>query len=181
MGRRKKPYQKQMFESTGVSSDTSANIYESMMLSRAWKELTPSQKVLYMTCKSQYYSEKRKPEDNREYFTMNKEKWAGKYELYAPGSGYSFGRDMAALITHGFVACVYADRSPTTKNIYRFSSMWQWYGTARFQVTKDDWTTHMWNEYSKKIRGEKDKKRESQEEGLVELRQTKTRGGDRPE
>lgn len=161
-----------MFESTGVSSDTSANIYESMMCSRAWKELTPSQKVLYLTCKSQYYAEKRKPDDNRECFTMNRAKWAGKYELYSIGSGRIFSRDMAALITHGFVTCAYADRSPTSKNIYRFSSMWQCYGTPQFKVTQDDWTLYMWNEYKKETGG---KDNEAQEKAEKEERLEKLR------
>lgn len=35
MSRRKQPYQKKAFESTGASNDTSANLYMSMLLSDA--------------------------------------------------------------------------------------------------------------------------------------------------
>lgn len=70
-------YQKKDFESTGATSDTSANIYMSMLLAPAWRELTANQQRLYLYCKAQYYGEKRKPitvecpNGNDQYFTMN--------------------------------------------------------------------------------------------------------------
>lgn len=61
MSKRKMPYRKKPFESTGVSSDTSANIYMSMIMSVAWRQLSSNQKVLYVYCKAQYYAEKKHP------------------------------------------------------------------------------------------------------------------------
>ena len=70
MSKRGKPYLKKSFESSGASSDTSANIYCSMINSAAWLDLTASQKVLYVTCKAQYYAEKKKPiQDDNTTFT----------------------------------------------------------------------------------------------------------------
>ena len=65
MGIKKKPYVKKSFESTGASSDVSANIYESMVLSPAWMDLSAQEKALYQVCKLRYYSQKKKPNDNR--------------------------------------------------------------------------------------------------------------------
>lgn len=75
------------FESMQTSSDVSANIYVSMLISDAWKALTDGAKCLYIYCKAQYYAEKKKPkpqtnnpikltedEQNR-CFTMSKSKW----------------------------------------------------------------------------------------------------------
>lgn len=53
MGKRKQQYKKQSFESTCVSNDTSANIYHSMIVTEAYKSLTPKQAQLYLYCKQQ--------------------------------------------------------------------------------------------------------------------------------
>lgn len=143
MSRRKTPYQKKSFESTGASSDTSANIYMSMILSPAWKELTANQQRLYLYCKAQYYAEKRKPNDDPLCFTMNQSKWADLYGLYKRNNAASFYRDISALIEHGFVACVECGAITRTKSIYRFSSMWQRWGTDSFEVTASDMTMSM--------------------------------------
>ena len=48
----KKKFKPKAFESTGVSSDVSANIYNSMIFSNAWNDLTKNQRLLYLYCKS---------------------------------------------------------------------------------------------------------------------------------
>ena len=53
----KKKYKPKSFESTGTSSDVSANIYKSMIMSDAWNDLT-NQRLLYVYCKSCYYGQK---------------------------------------------------------------------------------------------------------------------------
>ena len=60
MGQRRKRYMPRFFESTGITNDTSANIYESMLNSAAFQDLTKNQRLLYMYMKAQYYG-KRKP------------------------------------------------------------------------------------------------------------------------
>lgn len=142
MSRRKKPYEKKPFESIGNPSDTSANLYMSMLMSEAWKSLTPQQMVLYLYCKGQYYGEKRKPEGNNEYFTMNKSKWCA-YGLYDENNGKGFRRDMEQLIEKGFVACVECGAVTRTKTIYRFSDKWKQYGSDRFQILPSEMTLAM--------------------------------------
>lgn len=130
----KQKYKPKAFESTGISSDTSANIYMSMLLSCAWNNLTKNQQILYLYCKAQYYAEKRKPktmvielkEDKRNLcFTMNKAKWCSTYGLYKNGGQGRFKKDMQALINNGFIKEIENGKTSRTKNIYQFSSEWQ--------------------------------------------------------
>lgn len=143
MSRRKTPYQKKVFESSGASNDTSANLYMSMLLSDAWKSLTAQQQRLYLYCKAQYYAEKQKPNGDPLCFTMNQSKWCGLYRLYEKSNAKGFYRDMAALIQAGFVSCIECGAATRTKSIYRFSSMWQKYGTPAFEVTPSEMTLSM--------------------------------------
>ena len=146
---KKKVYLKKKFESTGVPSDTSANIYESMLLSPAWKSLTSNQQVLYLTCKAQYYAEKtthkpaQYPDGNEALFTMNRAKWRDKYELYTGNNSAGFYRDMKALIEKGFIACIESGRNTRTKSIYLLSHRWRDYGTDRFKVPLREMTPSM--------------------------------------
>ena len=143
MSRKAQTYIKKPFESDGRGSDTSANIYVSMLLSDAWRALTAQQQRLYLYCKSQYYSEKKKPNNDRLCFTMNQSKWCSLYGLYEKSNAKGFYRDMSALIEHGFVACAECGAITRTKNIYKFSSMWQKYGTEDFSITDADLTISM--------------------------------------
>ena len=143
MSKRKTPYQKKLFESTGVSSDTSANLYMSMLLSDAWRSLTAQQQRLYLYCKAQYYAEKQKPNGNPLRFTMNQAKWCGLYGLYEKSNAKGFYRDIAALIQTGFITCAECGAATRTKSIYRFSSMWQKFGTPAFEVAPSDMTLSM--------------------------------------
>ena len=138
-----RPYEKKGFESMGNSSDTSANIYESMLLSPAWLELTATQKTLYLACKSQFYSEKRKPNNNAKQFTMNKYKWCNKYKLYTNANSAGFYRDIAVLIEKGFIFCVESGAFTRTKSIYQFSDKWQIYGQASFKILPSEMTLSM--------------------------------------
>jgi len=151
---RRKPYQKKEFESSGVSSDTSANIFASMMTSDAWMTLTASQKLLYVYCKAQYFGEKRKPkllegvsglEDKSPdlIFTMNKAKWCGLYGLYKGNNDKGFIRDMSALIDKGFVRCLIDGAVNRTRSVYEYSSMWRKYGTNEFKVELREKTSAM--------------------------------------
>lgn len=136
----KRKYEKKSFESTGSSSDTSANIYVSMLLSNAWKSLSAQQKTLYLYCKAQYYAERPKPNNDQLCFTMNQSKWCSLYGLYERSNAKGFYRDMSALIASGFITCAECGALTRTKSIYRFSDMWQRYGTAAFTVSPSDMT-----------------------------------------
>ena len=133
MSKVKNKYKPKSFESTGVSSDTSANIYMSMLTSDSWRKLTKNQQLLYVYCKAQYYAEKRKPkpqvkqlsdEELALCFTMNKSKWCGLYQIYQDGNQNGFTKDMKALISNGFIELVENGKTTRTKSIYKLSNHW---------------------------------------------------------
>lgn len=146
MGRRKK-YVPKPFESIGetfldqngkVRTDTSANIYESMLLSKAFITLTNKQQILYIYCKSQYYGHKKPekdfPDDERlkgaDFFYLN---WSTvkKYGLYKDSMHSNFYKDMKVLCEHGFIENVCSGQKRKTKTIYRFSSNWKTWETDK--------------------------------------------------
>ena len=143
MSKKKPTYQKKPFESNGDGSDTSANLYMSMLTSKAFQDLTAQQARLYLFCKAQYYAEKKKPNNDQLCFTMNKSKWSGLYKLYDENNGRGFRRDMEALIEHGFIVCVECGAFTRTKSIYRFSSEWQRWGTEAFTLSPAEMTLSM--------------------------------------
>lgn len=114
------------FESTGVSNDTSANLFESMLISAAFQDLSKSQRLLYIYMKAQYYG-KRKP--GQDY--INVAAYQGDDKFYfsralAEYYGFNVGtlsKDIQALETHGFITKI-AD-SDQHKSIYAYSSEWQ--------------------------------------------------------
>ena len=147
MGRTKKPtYKPRSFESRNCGgsfinqrgknqAETSANIFESMLQSPAFKSLTAKQQILYVYCKSQYYG-KRKPAKDYEkkglyqdqaHFYFN---WqlALDYDLYTEKSHSGFYKDMKALMQKGFFELVKSGKEHKTKNIYKFSDKWQEWG-----------------------------------------------------
>lgn len=155
MSKRKPVYQKKTFESNLDTSDTSANIYHSMLMSPAWKDLRASAKTLYLCCKDQYYQCKTHPvKDDPTTFFMNQSKWVVgneySYELYRKGNATAFYTDMRALIEHGFIDCVRSGANTREKSIYRLSSRWINYGTDAFVLDASVMTTVMSREYRKR-------------------------------
>ena len=137
---RKSNYKPKSFESLGeryvdadgkIRADTSANIYESLLTSKAFKDLNSKQQIFYVFCKAQYYG-KRKPEKDYksieevqgpEFFYLS---WRAvqEYGLYTPTSHSNFYRDMSELERHGFIEKVSSGKSQHKKSIYKFSAKW---------------------------------------------------------
>jgi len=142
---KKKQYEPKLFESRNRGSsfinqrgksqaDTSANIYESMLQSPAFKSLTSKQKILYVYCKAQYYG-KRKPSKDYEKqglyqedscFYMNWQK-AIDYKLYTEKSHSTFHRDMKALEAKGFIKKLKSGKDHKEKNVWQFDDRWTTY------------------------------------------------------
>lgn len=141
MGRKKTKYVPKAFESRGekftdsngtVRADTSANIYESMLLSKAFITLTSKQQILYIYCKSQYYGHRKPEKDYKDIeqfqgadlFYLN---WAAvkAYGLYKDSMHSNFYKDMKALCEHGFIRNISSGASQRKKSIYKFCSDWQ--------------------------------------------------------
>lgn len=130
MGKKKRAYTKKPFESSGVSSDTSANIFHSMMISAAFQSLTAPQQILYVWMKDQMYQQKRHPENNPEMFYFNRA-IQRKYGIKNPTQ---FCKDRDALIEKGFIKVVESGANTRTKDIYKYSDMWRKYGTSEFKL-----------------------------------------------
>ena len=131
-GKKKERYIPKSFESDGNSSDISANIYMSMLMSEKWKALSKNAQVLYLYCKAQYYAEKRKPvpqeralseQEQRQCFTMNKAKWQNLYGIYS--NERQFYKDMNMLIENGFIELIENGKTTRTKSIYMLSNKWK--------------------------------------------------------
>lgn len=127
-------YRPKAFESSGASKDTSANIYESMLKSAAFMDLTPRQRLLYVYCKAQFYG-KRKPGkdfpdieqlqgDDLFYFPMQT---AVDYGLYTRNNHKNFYRDMKELEKHGFIKTVINGKIHKTKSVYQYSGNWKFW------------------------------------------------------
>lgn len=116
---RKKKYVPKSFESS-KAGDVSANIYASMMQSRAWGNLTNNARVLYLYMKLQYYGQKTIPDREQECFYFNKALVTKNYQLYTNVN--QFYKDKKMLIDNGFIETVENGKNTRTKSIYRFSS-----------------------------------------------------------
>ena len=142
MAKKSRTYVKKSFESNLNPSDTSANLYHSMLVSPAWLDLTNSQRILYLVCKDQYYHDKKFTQESAQ-FTMNQEKWKHHYKLYNEGNEKGFYRDMNALIEHGFIVCVTSGKNTRTKSVYGYSDQWRYWGTDKFSVSPKHMTAGM--------------------------------------
>lgn len=137
----KKKYIPKAFESMGehyvdskgnIRADTSANIYESLLTSKAFKDLNTKQQILYVFCKAQFYGKRKPGKDYKEveqvqgaecfYFSWRS---VQAYGLYTSKSHSNFYKDMKVLEMHGLIEKVSSGKSQHAKNIYKFSANWQ--------------------------------------------------------
>lgn len=129
MSKRKPRYQRKGFESiVSDTSDTSANIYLSMLVHPNFLALNPKQKTLYLYCKAQYYGQSGKKSadaTDQTKFYFNRELWQNEYKLYNKGNERAFYKDIQALIDYGFIRKIESGKCTRTKNIYQLSSEWQ--------------------------------------------------------
>lgn len=133
MSKRKNKYVKKSFESRGGGADTSANIYQSMLLSPAWLDMKARPQMLYVCMKAQQYGQKHKPasdfpNDERfkssDVFYFNHYLWKNQYCLYT-NNDKCFYDDLKILVEHGFIEVLVSGQPTKTKSIYKYSSAWQ--------------------------------------------------------
>lgn len=130
MSKARRPYKPQPFESSKARKDTSANIYTSMMLSPAWKDLTANQQILYLHMKQRRYGEtnKTRPDPaNIDRFTFPKRIWCNLFGLYSANNAAGFYRDRDALIEHGFIIVVKNGQNGCRPSEYQFSDRWKYW------------------------------------------------------
>jgi len=143
--KKQKKYCKKSYESTkGIGWDNFVALYESLLESQAGRELTPKQLQLYIYCRLQLHDKKNKPLPNDDLaFYMNQAKWSEKYNLYNKSNAKGFQRDIKQLISLGFIECIACGAVNYSSSIYKFSDMWQKYGTANFVINRNKMTYAM--------------------------------------
>lgn len=131
------------FEARYGNDSKFTRIHEDLLESEAFLSLTKSQKLLYIYMKRLYYngSDKSHPNGDREQFYFNRALYRDKYKLYT--NDESFRKDRDALIEKGFIICVEDGSNTRSKSIYKFSDMWQNYGTKFFQISPANKTLSM--------------------------------------
>lgn len=123
MGKRKpKDYGFKPFEKEPIPDNSHIRITLNMMRSRAWKELTAHSKELYGEMKAKYNGSN----ENDISFT------------YAEGellmNKKTFTKSLDQLIDLGFIKVVRQSWTTRECSIYGFHTMWQYYGTHKFEV-----------------------------------------------
>lgn len=120
---KKKKYVPRDFEKDG-KSNLSATLYASMLQSKAFKDLSPSAKVLYIYMKLQLFGQPA-VDDDETIFYFNRALYMSVYKLYTKYE--QFKRDRDLLMQHGLIEEVENGKVTRTKNKYRFSDKWkQW-------------------------------------------------------
>lgn len=141
MGRRKRKWTARLFESRGqrfqdgngtIRADTSANIYESMLLDPAFATMKPRQQMLYVLCKAQFYGHRKPQQDypdlecmqGDDKFYMNLSAVV-QYGLYKRSGTHEFYGDLKELQRRGFIKCISNGRATKSKSVYQFSGEWK--------------------------------------------------------
>ncbi len=132
------------FESSKTNGDYSANIYNSMIESPAFNDLTKNQRLLYMYLKLQYYNSKNHPvKEDKTCFYFNAHMYREKFKLYS--NDKQFYNDRDALISHGFIRVKENGKNTRTKSVYQFSSNWRLYNTVYFKIPACDMSSSLLN------------------------------------
>lgn len=142
MGQSKKPkYVPKSFESAGhylpdkatkPRADTSANIYESMMISEAWADLNNRQRVLYLIAKQQYYGVRKPGKDYPDIETMQGDDkfylnmaFVNRFHAYKSHGNKELYGDIKALEEHGFIKTISNGRKHKQRSVYQYSDGWK--------------------------------------------------------
>ena len=137
------------FQSSRAGNEKFTPIYDSMLYSTAFKSLTNRQKLLLVYMNSKYggANAKNHPENNPKAFYFNRHIYKDELLLYTNDS--HFARDRDALIEKGFIICLDCGVNTRTKAVYRYSDMWQNYGTDRFYIDPKYMTVSLLNKLKK--------------------------------
>lgn len=144
--KKNKKYKAPKFQSAFGGNEKFTPIYDSMLDSPAFLSLTGNQKALfiYMYRKYDGANAKNHPENNPEAFYFNRSVYKALYSNPA-----QFARDRDALIEKGFIICLDCGVNTRTKAVYRYSDMWQNYGTDRFYIDPKYMTVSLLNKLKK--------------------------------
>ena len=115
-------------------TDSFCMIWDSLMQSEAYIDLTPVQKNLYILCACQRFGHRKPGKDYDEdafqgadKFYLNWREVNERYGMYSQGNHSRFYKDMKALEDHGFIKKLSSGKNHHTKSIYQYDSAWQFW------------------------------------------------------
>ena len=118
-------------------TDTTANVCYSMLISPAFKDLTPRQRMLYIYAKTQYFGAKSRPksdypdieeyktDNGRKYFYLNHFLLSNVFGLYPKSNTRDLYADTNKLIEHGFIKQVSNGKINQKRSIFTYSDEWK--------------------------------------------------------
>jgi hypothetical protein len=114
------------------SSGKYTKITQDMMDTKAWAELTISQRGLYLILKAKV-TRYRDGTYNIDDISMPKSEWIKYYTRKS-----TFDKDMDNLINLGFIKVILYQGNLRKPTIYGISEQWKYYKTSEFNVTDKD-------------------------------------------
>lgn len=147
---RKKQQPRKTWQRRAKSSGRFQCLYDDLLDSPAFHDLTARQKILLIYCRREAHGRAMAENGNDERcFWMNKSLRCNVHELYKTSDTRAFEHDMASLISHGFVDLVRSGYETRTKSLYRLSGRWNHWGTKAFGTPEDVKTVHLQNAEAK--------------------------------
>ena len=146
MGRPKNRKQaREPYQRRANSSSRFVRLFHDMLDSVAFHELTAKQKELYVYCLREAHGKATADDPNHDetLFYMNRAQAVDVHGLYSKKDFRGLRRDMAALVSHGFVDVVRNGYATREKTLYRLSGRWNNWGSEAFSMPESVKSTHM--------------------------------------
>lgn len=113
-------------------TDSFCMLWDSLIQSPAYIDLTPVQKNVYLLCVQQLYGHRKPEKDYKEpefqgddIFYLNWREVHERYGMYSAGNHSRFYKDMKALEDHGFIKKISSGKNHHKKSIYQMTGLWQ--------------------------------------------------------
>ena len=142
---KRKAQQRKPWQRRANSSRQWNPLFHDLLDSPAFHDLTPSAKTLFLYCVRETHGDAMRASGTQDerLFYMNRSLRCKVHELYPLSDTRAFERDMAQLVSHGFVDCLKSGLDTRTKSLYRLSARWCDWGTPAFSMPQQYKTLHM--------------------------------------
>lgn len=142
---RRKARQRKAWQRRASGSSQWNPLYNDLLDSPAFHDLTASAKVLYLYCQRETHGDAMRDSGTQDerVFYMNRGLRCKVHQLYPLSDTRAYERDMAQLVGHGFVDCLKSGLDTRTKSLYRLSARWCDWGTPAFSMPEQLKTRHM--------------------------------------
>lgn len=114
--------------------DSFCMIFDSLLESAAYIDLSFKQKSLYILCAAQFYGHRKPEKDYDEEWIQGPDKFYlnwhevhKRYKMYPDDNQGRFYRDMTVLEEHGFIKKISSGKTHHSKSVYQFDYQWQFW------------------------------------------------------